>query len=367
MPDDRDADVGPAPDREDLFGPAPSPVEPPAGRNPDRGSGPPAPSTEVTAESGEQADAPDAPLFPTADGASTGSAHPGGPVDDDIANSDRSDESSVDGHAPGEGSDAPREGSDAPREGSSKAAGEGSGKAARGSTSSFFRELPVLLLVAFLLAFLLRTFVLQVFFIPSGSMEPTLQIDDRMVVEKITYLFREPVRGEIVVFEGESFGVVDPDATAGERIIRGVGQFLGVVPTSARDYVKRVIGLPGDEIVIEDGEVRVNGELLEEAYVVFEDPSDFGPVTVPDGHLFFLGDNRPNSADSRRGLGFVPVDAVVGRSAVIIWPFDHVGLLTGVEHDVQQAPEPSEATDPGDAPVAVGPTDGTSDVGDEAA
>jgi signal peptidase I len=374
MPDDRDADVGPAPDREDLFGPAPSPVEPPAGRNPDRRSGSPASPTEVTAESGEQADAPDAPLFPTADGASTGSAHPGGPVDDDIANSDRSDESAVPGHAPREGSDAPREGSDAPREGSDappegsgKAADEGSGKAARGSTSSFFRELPVLLLVAFLLAFLLRTFVLQVFFIPSGSMEPTLQIDDRMVVEKITYLFREPVRGEIVVFEGESFGVVDPDATAGERIIRGVGQFLGVVPTSARDYVKRVIGLPGDEIVIEDGEVRVNDELLEEAYVVFEDPSDFGPVTVPDGHLFFLGDNRPNSADSRRGLGFVPVDAVVGRSAVIIWPFDHVGLLTGVEHDVQPAPEPSEATDPSDAPEAVEPTDGTSDVEDEAA
>jgi signal peptidase I len=367
MPDDRDADVGPAPDREDLFGPAPSPVEPPAGRNPDRRSGSPASPTEVTAESGEQADAPDAPLFPTADGASTGSAHPGGPVDDDIANSDRSDESAVPGHAPREGSDAPREGSDAPPEGSGKAADEGSGKAARGSTSSFFRELPVLLLVAFLLAFLLRTFVLQVFFIPSGSMEPTLQIDDRMVVEKITYLFREPVRGEIVVFEGESFGVVDPDATAGERIIRGVGQFLGVVPTSARDYVKRVIGLPGDEIVIEDGEVRVNDELLEEAYVVFEDPSDFGPVTVPDGHLFFLGDNRPNSADSRRGLGFVPVDAVVGRSAVIIWPFDHVGLLTGVEHDVQPAPEPSEATDPSDAPEAVEPTDGTSDVEDEAA
>jgi signal peptidase I len=387
MPDDRDADVGPAPDREDLFGPAPSPVEPPAGRNPDRRSGSPASPTEVTAESGEQADAPDAPLFPTADGASTGSAHPGGPVDDDIANSDRSDESAVPGHAPREGSDAPREGSDAPREGSdapregsdapgegsdapgegSDAPPEGSGKAARGSTSSFFRELPVLLLVAFLLAFLLRTFVLQVFFIPSGSMEPTLQIDDRMVVEKITYLFREPVRGEIVVFEGESFGVVDPDATAGERIIRGVGQFLGVVPTSARDYVKRVIGLPGDEIVIEDGEVRVNDELLEEAYVVFEDPSDFGPVTVPDGHLFFLGDNRPNSADSRRGLGFVPVDAVVGRSAVIIWPFDHVGLLTGVEHDVQPAPEPSEATDPSDAPEAVEPTDGTSDVEDEAA
>ena len=195
----------------------------------------------------------------------------------------------------------------------------------------------MLLLVAFLLAFLLRTFVLQVFFIPSGSMENTLQIDDRMVVEKVTYLFREPERGEIVVFEGESFGQVDPDATAGQRLVRGVGQFLGVVPASARDYVKRVIGLPGDEILIEQGQVSVNGQALDEPYVDNEDPSDFGPVTVPDDHLFFLGDNRPNSSDSRRGLGFVPAEAVVGRSALIIWPFDHVDLLTGVEHDVDRA------------------------------
>lgn len=209
--------------------------------------------------------------------------------------------------------------------------------------SSFFRELPVLLLVAFVLAFLLRTFVIQVFYIPSSSMEPTLQIDDRMVVEKLTYRFREPVRGEIVVFEGESFGTVDPDASAVTRVVRGVGQFLGVVPASARDFVKRVIGLPGDEIRIEEGRVYVNGELLDEPYVVFDDPSDFGPVTVPDDSLFFLGDNRPNSSDSRRSLGFVPRENVVGRAAVIIWPLDHAGLLTGVEHEVPPAPGADDA------------------------
>jgi signal peptidase I len=202
------------------------------------------------------------------------------------------------------------------------------------SRSSFWRELPVLLLVALVLAFLLRTFLVQVFYIPSSSMEPTLSVNDRMVVEKVTYRFRDPVRGEVVVFEGDEVAGRDDDRTTGERLVRGVGQFLGVVPTSARDFVKRVIGLPGDEVAITDGVVRVNGVVLDEDYVVFDDPSDYGPVVVPEGTLFFLGDNRPNSSDSRRGLGFVPLDHVVGRSVVIIWPFDHAGLLTGVEHDV---------------------------------
>jgi signal peptidase I len=210
------------------------------------------------------------------------------------------------------------------------------GRPARGG--SFLKELPVLLLIAFLLAFLLRTFVLQVFYIPSGSMQPTLEIDDRMVVEKLTYLVREPRRGEIVVFEGETF--VDPyaDESSATRVVRGVGQFLGIVPASARDFVKRVIGVEGDEVVIEGGQVFVNGGPIDEPYVVFDDGSDYGPVTVPEGHLFFLGDNRPNSSDSRRSLGFVPADHVVGRAAVIIWPLSHAGSLTGVHHEV---PEPS--------------------------
>lgn len=206
----------------------------------------------------------------------------------------------------------------------------------RSGSSSFLRELPVLLLIAFVLAFLLRTFVLQVFYIPSSSMEPTLRIDDRMVVEKLTYRFREPVRGEVVVFEGDELGPGYAEASLPTRVVRGVGQFLGVVPASARDFVKRVIGLPGDEVLIEDGQVYVNGELIDEPYVVFDDGSDYGPVTVPEGHLFFLGDNRPNSSDSRRSLGFVPRDHVVGRSAVIIWPFDHAGSLVDVRHEVPE-------------------------------
>lgn len=202
----------------------------------------------------------------------------------------------------------------------------------RSGGGSFLRELPVLLVIAFVLAFLLRTFVLQVFYIPSASMEPTLMVNDRMVVEKVTYRFREPQRGDVVVFEGEN-GIREPAGGPVAEVVRGVGQFLGVVPASAKDFVKRVIGLPGDEIAIRGGVVTVNGAELDEPYKVDED-SDYGPVIVPEGRLFFLGDNRPNSSDSRRSLGFVERDNVVGRAVVIIFPLSEAGLLTGVRHEV---------------------------------
>lgn len=216
----------------------------------------------------------------------------------------------------------------------------------RGGGGSFLRELPVLLVVAFVLAFLLRTFVLQVFFIPSASMEPTLMVNDRMVVEKVTDRFRDPRRGEIWVFEGEN-GLAPPANGPLDGALRGVGQFLGVVPASAKDFVKRVIGLPGDEIRIEDGQVHVNGTPLDEPYAV-EERSDYGPVTVPEGRLFFLGDNRPNSSDSRRSLGFVEIDNLVGRAVVTIFPLSELGLLTGVEHDV---PDPAGTPPPADEPA----------------
>jgi signal peptidase I len=162
-------------------------------------------------------------------------------------------------------------------------------------------------------------------------MEPTLLIDDRMAVEKLSYLVREPRRGEIVVFEGEDVDVADDGTVA--RVVRGAGQFLGIVPANARDYVKRVIGLPGDVVEVRRGTVYVDGVALDEPYVVYEDLSDFGPVTVPVGSIFFLGDNRPNSADSRSALGFVAREAVVGRAVVIIWPLSRAGGFDAVDHD----------------------------------
>jgi signal peptidase I len=217
------------------------------------------------------------------------------------------------------------------------------------SLLSFLRELPVLLLVAFLLAFLLRTFVVQVFYIPSRSMDPTLQEDDRILVEKISYRFRDPARGEVVVFAGDDpFAVVD-DSTV-SRVVRGVGQFIGVVPADARDFVKRVIGLPGDVVTLEDGVVFVNGVEVDEEYVVYDDDRSSGPWEVPEGSLFVLGDNRPNSADSRFGLGYIDIDDVVGRAGWVIWPPDHAGSLStyGVD-ELELDPPPSGTVEDEDA------------------
>lgn len=203
--------------------------------------------------------------------------------------------------------------------------GNGRGKKGKGDESigSFLRELPVLLLIAFGLAFLLRMFVLQVFYIPSGSMIPTLQIDDRIVVEKVSYYFREPARGEIIVFAGETNGPT-ADETGVQRAIRVGGQFLGVVPMDARDFVKRVIGLPGDHIEMADGVVTVNGVELDEPYIN-RDTWD-GEYDVPAGKLFVLGDNRGSSSDSRYALSYIDGSEVVGRAVLIIWPFENSGL-----------------------------------------
>jgi len=219
----------------------------------------------------------------------------------------------------------------------------------RGGFLSFMRELPVLLLIAFGLAFLLRTFVIQVFYIPSSSMEDTLEINDRIVVEKLSYRFREPKRGEIIVFEGEE--TVPADNGAVGKVIRTVGQFIGIVPVNAQDFVKRVIGLPGDHVEITDGQVLVNGVAIDEPYVDFEDLRSSGPFDVPEGMLFVLGDNRPNSSDSRFGLGYIAIDDVVGRAFVTIWPFSRLGThgtpdygdIPDVEPSPVDQPTPSEA------------------------
>jgi signal peptidase I len=216
----------------------------------------------------------------------------------------------------------------------------------RGSWSSLLRELPVLILVAFVLAFVLRTFVVQVFYIPSSSMEPTLQVNDRILVDKVSYRFRDLQRGDIVVFEGDH--IVTPDANGSvERVLRGFGQLIGVTPANARDFVKRVVGLPGDEIEItEAGEVFVNGVALEEPYLGQEDPRTCGPLVVPEGKLFFLGDNRGNSSDSRASLGYVPIDHVVGRAFVTIWPIERVHVLPRPSY--AEVPAPAEAAPPAD-------------------
>ena len=198
---------------------------------------------------------------------------------------------------------------------------------------SFLAELPVLVLVAFVLALVLKTFVVQAFYIPSSSMEPTLLVRDRVLVNKLAYTFREPRRGEVVVFTEESNVPPQDEGNIVQRTLRSLASGLGLAQPSEKDFIKRIIGLPGDVVEMRGGVVSINGEPLAEAptneggYLSARDENDFGPVTVQPGHYFMMGDNRPNSADSRFGLGQIPRDNIVGRAFVVIWPVSRVKRL----------------------------------------
>lgn len=195
---------------------------------------------------------------------------------------------------------------------------------------AFLRELPVLLLVAFVLALLIKTFLVQAFYIPSASMEPTLQIGDRVLVNKIPYRFHPPRRGDIIVFSDPH-----PPATARRNpvsaFVRWLTEGLGVSSNPQKDFIKRVIGVPGDTVEIDGrGTVFVNGKALSEPYISpFRDNRPYGPIRVRPRSLFVLGDNRTLSNDSRFGLGFIPYDKVVGRAFVVIWPPSRIRWLHG--------------------------------------
>jgi signal peptidase I len=191
-------------------------------------------------------------------------------------------------------------------------------------------------LLALVLAVLLKTFVVQAFYIPSSSMEPTLGVGDRVLVTKAA-LNSEPVRGEVVVFSQE-VGDAPPDRGALADGLRAVAAGLGVGSTGERDFIKRIIGLPGDTVELRDGVVLINGVTLPEApasdggYLSRLDGDDFGPVVVEPDHYFMLGDNRPNSADSRFGLGQIHRDQIVGRAIATIWPPASIGGLDVPEY-----------------------------------
>ena len=202
-------------------------------------------------------------------------------------------------------------------------------------SGSFWKELPILLLIAFGLAFLVKTLLVQAFFIPSGSMQKTLEIGDRVLVNKVVYHLRPIARGDVVVFNGvDSFtpevSIVEPTDPTG-KVVDWFGRTFGFAPPSERDFVKRVIGVPGDHVVCCDaaGKVTVNGVALDEASYLYPGnaPSDDAfDVTVPEGKLWVMGDHRAASSDSRAHLGdpgggFVPTDRVIGRAFAVVWPF----------------------------------------------
>jgi signal peptidase I len=187
-----------------------------------------------------------------------------------------------------------------------------------------WRELPVLVLVALLVAILIKSFLVQAFYIPSASMEPTLLEGDRVLVCRICYRISDIQPGDVIVFS-------DPAPSPSHRgalgaFVHWLGEGIGLAQPQDEDFIKRVIGLPGDVVELRSGQLIVNGRPVEEPYLdPRKDTRSYGPVTVPDGNLFVLGDNRQVSGDSRLtpaegGVGFVPEDKVIGRAFVIVWP-----------------------------------------------
>jgi len=191
------------------------------------------------------------------------------------------------------------------------------------------RELVPLVLSALLLAIVIKSFLIQAFFIPSSSMEPTLRPGDRILVCRVCTLFSDVTYGDVIVFS-------DPDPAPHEArgivggFVHWLGEGIGVARPEDDDFIKRVVALEGDTWEMRRGLLFVNGARVQEPYVSEEqDRRDFGPETVPDGMLFVLGDNRLHSGDSRfpppGGLGYIPEEKVIGEAFVIAWPFGRIG------------------------------------------
>ncbi|MER6170684.1 signal peptidase I [Streptosporangium sp. NPDC001681] len=204
---------------------------------------------------------------------------------------------------------------------------------------SFWKELPVLIVVAVVLALIIKTFVIQAFYIPSESMENTLLTNDRVLVNKLVYRVRDIERGDVVVFSGvDSWDpeiVLEEPSNPVTGFFRWVGTAFGVVP-GEKDYIKRVIGVGGDTVKCCDaqGRVTVNGVPLDEDYLYPGDvPSQrFFEAKVPEGRLWVMGDHRLVSLDSRSHLGdpgggTISVDKVIGRAFVIVWPFSRATTI----------------------------------------
>ncbi|WP_423247096.1 signal peptidase I [Streptomyces pratisoli] len=216
-------------------------------------------------------------------------------------------------------------------------AADGGDRTAR-KPRSFWKELPLLIGIALVLALLIKTFLVQAFSIPSDSMQDTLQRGDRVLVDKLTPWFGgEPERGEVVVFHDPG-GWLDGEPTPEPNVVQKFLSFIGLMPSSEeKDLIKRTIAVGGDTVECrKGGPVRVNGTALDEPYIYPGDtPCDdmpFGPFKVPDGKIWVMGDHRQNSRDSRyhtedANKGFVPVDDVVGRAVVVAWPVDRWATL----------------------------------------
>ena len=223
---------------------------------------------------------------------------------------------------------------------------------------TFVRDVVVIILIAVLVSFLVKTFLVRSFYIPSGSMENTLQIDDRILVDEITPRFGGYSRGDIVVFRDPGGWLPPSNNPARPPVVEGIDWLLSLVGLSAPDsddhLVKRLIGMPGDHVVCcnELGQITVNDVALDEtSYVALPTPDSPASavsfdVVVPADRLWVLGDNRYHSKDSRYnieqpGQGFVPLENVVGRAFLITWPFSRFGVLDFHYDEFADVPEPA--------------------------
>jgi signal peptidase I len=206
---------------------------------------------------------------------------------------------------------------------------------------SVLREFPILVIVALAVSLLIKTLLVQFFFIPSGSMENTLQIQDRVAVNKLPFISKNINRGDVVVFRDPANWLPEPFSDGENRIVAKIKEGLvlvGVLPNPTKQYlVKRVIGVAGDRVICcsKSGKLTVNGKEANEPYIFAGNKvseMDFN-ITVPEDKIWVMGDHRSASADSRYhqddvNNGFVPVSRITGRAYAIIWPIKNIGIIS---------------------------------------
>ncbi len=204
---------------------------------------------------------------------------------------------------------------------------------------SLLRELPILVILALLVSLLIKSFLVQFFYIPSGSMENTLQIRDRVAVNRVPFIGNDVSRGDVIVFRDPAGWLPEASSVSGNRVTNAIREGLvivGVIPNPAKQYlVKRVIGVAGDNVVAKDQVLTINGKPTNEPYIFSgNSPSDTDfNITVPEGKVWVMGDHRGASGDSRVhqddvNNGMVPVEKITGRVIATIWPLSQLGFIS---------------------------------------
>ena len=232
------------------------------------------------------------------------------------------------------------------------------------------KEILIIAVMALVLSFIVKTWLIQAFYIPSGSMENTLVRDDRVIVSKLTPGPFDLNRGDVVVFKdpGNWLGTIPQTDAGGTReSVKRVMQFIGLLPDDSDDHlIKRVIGMPGDHVVCcdKDGQLTINGVSITEPYIKPGDTPGGGKasfdITVPPDKVWVMGDHRSDSSDSRfhddgtGATGSVPIEDITGRAVMIVWPIDHVKWLSVPERVYSDVPPASGQ--PAPTPASTGAT-----------